>query len=113
MKVLIIDKDNNSITLLKKIIRTLLPNAIIMTADDGYSGYLLYLHELDKEFDMIITEQYIDGFNGIELTKKLRELNQNLLSYCISSDDVIDNENVFNLILRKPITIKTIREIIV
>ena len=85
---------------------------VVKTCKDGQEGVELFTKEND--FDIVITDIRMPKLNGIDMIKKIKEINPNVfVIFITASRGKLDiNENLYNLYLTKPILYDDIKTII-
>ncbi|MGC8924681.1 MAG: response regulator [Calditerrivibrio sp.] len=104
LNILIVDDDKVSTLVLKKYLDGVF-NSIHM-AENGKLGLLAFLQ---NKFDIIVTDVYMPEMDGIEMIKKIRQVDLEVPIVVItSSDDINDLKELLNLgigrFIQKPIT---------
>lgn len=116
ISILIVDDEKDIITLYKEFMIRVGYDAICFT-----NPVLAFEHykQFPDKYSLIITDLRMPGMSGIELAKKVRELNSIVKIYLITAYDTGDIESQqaceeakFNIILEKPLELFTLQKII-
>ncbi|PMP72199.1 MAG: hypothetical protein C0187_02180 [Calditerrivibrio nitroreducens] len=104
LNILIVDDDKVSTLVLKKYLDGVFNS--IHVAENGKLGLLAFLQ---NKFDIIVTDVYMPEMDGIEMIKKIRQVDLEVPIVVItSSDDINDLKELLNLgigrFIQKPIT---------
>ncbi|MGC8767904.1 response regulator [Calditerrivibrio sp.] len=104
LNILIVDDDKVSTLVLKKYLDGVFNS--IHVAENGKLGLLAFLQ---NKFDIIVTDVYMPEMDGIEMIKKIRQVDLEVPIVVItSSDDINDMKELLNLgigrFIQKPIT---------
>lgn len=113
MKIAFIDDDDIQRTKISDmIIQILVKNGYLDYAIDEFSSGKDFLHSYKKgSYDMVILDIFMDGMTGIELARRIRDIDQQIhLVFCTSSNEFASESYEVNAqyYLCKPVTMESL-----
>jgi signal transduction histidine kinase/CheY-like chemotaxis protein/ligand-binding sensor domain-containing protein len=101
-KVLIVDDNLTNLRILQLQLKQ--RQMVIMSATDGAEA--LYLLEINKDIDLVITDMQMPGMDGVEFSTLVKQRRQNLpviLLSSIGNENLKNHPDLFAAVLTKPV----------
>lgn len=116
LSILIVDDDSNSLALVRELLRFILresgPQEVeLLTATSGEEGYeIANRHEID----LLITDYYLPGVNGLGLIRSLRAGQTRMILMSSNHDllNLLSSRGEIDAVLKKPVDRTEFKELI-
>jgi HD-like signal output (HDOD) protein/CheY-like chemotaxis protein len=103
-KILLVDDDQNILQSFKRAVRPMHSEWKVVLCDNGKSAYELI--QADDSFDLIISDLRMNGLNGIDLLKKVKEASPDTIRFSFTGSTenslLIEAASVSHRLISKP-----------